>query len=224
MSESPTTESSLPEPGLPEPGPAHSNTRDSHRLQRLWKGTLYTVIAAGYLTLVGLPLIYVGWRPACLLAFLVILGQFLRFIAGDVDRVGWEMAQRPAGAEPDQQYQRWLLTVLFVLVQATNVGLVGVTGVFAGALWAAVALAGLLGVEVLFAAIRRINREINFESASYGAPEGPVQCGHLHNAPNQVLEQRLATLEAMASRGEISRDAFETARDKARIDHVLKHS
>ena len=62
------------------------------RLRRLWIGTLYIGIFAIYLLILGLLVVYYGWRPALLSLFLVGLIQLFRYVAFDVDRIGWQLS------------------------------------------------------------------------------------------------------------------------------------
>ena len=64
------------------------------RLRRLWTGTLYIGVFAVYTLLLGLLLVFYGWRPALLSLFLIGLIQLFRYVADDVDRIGWLLSQK----------------------------------------------------------------------------------------------------------------------------------
>ena len=63
------------------------------RLQRLWKGTLFVGVGGAYIALLAGALILFGWQAALLVVFLVLLGQCFRYIANDIDRLGWAMGR-----------------------------------------------------------------------------------------------------------------------------------
>jgi hypothetical protein len=67
-----------------------------------------------------------GWSTALLAVFLILLAQLFRYIANDVDHIGWVLRTSEATSEKLQasRYQKQLIMVLFVGIQALNLGLV----------------------------------------------------------------------------------------------------
>jgi hypothetical protein len=89
------------------------------RLQRLWKGTLFVGIAGLYVLIVSMLLIYHGWRRALLSIFLIVLSQFFRYIANDVDRIGWNITNRQQGKEISESTKTYQSLMLYLLVGLT---------------------------------------------------------------------------------------------------------
>ena len=203
------------------------------RLQRLWKGTLYVGVAAGYALLVALLFVQHGWRPALLALFFIGVSQFLRYIASDVDRIGWNLANESglaegaAGASDTARYQSRLLVLLVGLVQLLNLALTVQAFVLAGSGRAAATFIGLAFVEAVYWQIRNVNRRVAFEQASYGLRDR----GLLRDGPEAVrpaaqvrasrLEKRLDRLKTMAEEGRISEKAYRKARDRYRVQSVM---
>ena len=196
------------------------------KLQRLWKGTLFVGIGGGYVLLVALLFVYHGWRPALLALFLVGVCQFFRYIANDVDRIGWRMSNEPgdSAGETTKRYQRRMLFALAGLVQALNLALIYQAYHLGGLRWMLPMLVGLVLIEVLYSRIRSVNRRIEFEEASYGFKDrDPLTRGpEAMRASNQArLDRKLDELKTLADEGLISRKAYEKARDKHRIQSVM---
>ena len=196
------------------------------KLQRLWKGTLFVGIGGGYVLLVALLFVYHGWRPALLALFLVGVCQFFRYIANDVDRIGWRMSNElgDSAGETTKRYQRRMLFALAGLVQALNLALIYQAYHLGGLRWMLPILIGLVLIEVLYSRIRSVNRRIEFEEASYGFKDrGPLTRGpEAMRASNQArLDRKLDELKTLADEGLISRKAYEKARDKHRIRSVM---
>lgn len=207
------------------------------RLRRLWKGTLLVGVAGGYVLLVSALLLQHSWQAALLAAFLVVVSQFLRYIASDVDRIGWHLSERK-NQEQDAQaatpaadavrYQARLFRGLIVLAQLVNVALVVQAFALGGVLRALATLLGLAVIEVLFSRIRKVNREVTFEQASYGFSDrpplhgGPARAGPWDEVANERLQRKLETLRQMAEAGEISTEAYRKARDKWLVRRVMQ--
>ena len=197
------------------------------KLQRLWKGTLFVGIGGGYVLLVAMLFVYHGWRAALLSLFLIGVSQFLRYIANDVDRIGWRMSNESsdeAVGETTKRYQRRMLVALAGLVQALNLALIYQAYHLGDLRWMLPMLIGLVLIEVLYSRIRSVNRRIEFEEASYGFKDrGPLSTGpEAMRASNQArLDRKLEELEALAEEGRISTKAYEKARDKHRIRSVM---
>ena len=190
------------------------------RLRRLWMGTLYIGVLAVYTILLGLLLVYYGWRPALLSLFLIGLIQSFRYVADDVDRIGWLLSQGNVEGEHEgiiehrQKLRHLLLTVILLL------NLTVVCQVYSVSRWpqALVLLSGLIAVETMFRQIRATNRHIDYQSPSYGIkPPGPMPAGR----ESSRLEEKLAQLKEMAERREISQKAYGTVRDRELIKRVM---
>ena len=206
------------------------------RLQRLGKGTLFVGIAGGYTTLLSLTLILFGWRPALLAVFLVVLSQFFRHIANDIDRIGWAMSnQANTSAQPDDgiesstiRYQTRMLWLVFALTQLANVALVGQAYVLADGVWAVAAGVALLVIESFYALIRYVNRQTAFEQASYGFRDkgmfsgGPEPIDDAQTTKEAKVERQLARLRELQIDGEISERAYAKACDKYRVRVVME--
>jgi len=197
------------------------------KLQRLWKGTLFVGIGGGYVLLVAILFVYHGWRAALLALFLIGVSQFFRYIASDVDRIGWRMsneASDEAAGETTKRYQRRMLVALVALIQALNLALIYQAYHLGDYRWMLPMLLGLALIEVLYSRIRSVNRRVEFEEASYGFKDrGPLTRGpEAMRASNQArLDRKLEELKALADEGLISRKAYEKARDKHRITSVM---
>lgn len=196
------------------------------KLQRLWKGTLFVGIGGGYVLLVALLFVYHGWRAALLALFLIGVSQFFRYIANDVDRIGWRMSNESDGAAPEttKRYQRRMLFALAGLIQALNLALIYQAYHLGDLRWMLPMLLGLVLIDVLYSRIRSVNRRIEFEEASYGFKDrSPLSRGpEAMQASNQArLDRKLEELKTLADEGLISRKAYEKARDKHRIRSVM---
>ena len=201
------------------------------KLQRLWKGTLFVGICGGYVLLVAMLFVYHGWRPALLALFLIGVAQFFRYIANDVDRIGWRMSNEWSGepiADSTKRYQRRMLIALVGLAQAVNLALIYQAYHLGDLRWMLPTLVGLALVDLLYSRIRSVNRRIEFEEASYGFKDrnpltgGPEAVRATDRALQDKLDAKLDKLKALADEGKISEAAFEKARDKHRIRSVMK--
>ena len=202
------------------------------RLQRLWKGTLVVAITAGYLLILTLLLIHRDWKAALMALFLIVLAQFFRYIGDDVDRIGWQLSRQSSepereGDEAANRRQKHMHRLLVGLTQLPNLALVAHGYWLGGQRWAIALAIGVVAIEFLHTRIRKVNRAVAFEQASFGFVErglfeGPESIARLQETKERRVEERLATLERMAEEGLISRKAFEKARDKARVRLVLE--
>lgn len=200
------------------------------RLQRLWKGTLIVAVAGGYVSIVALLLFHHGWQPALLALFLIVLSQFFRYIANDVDRIGWDLSEQRQGdgvGDQTASYQGRLLRLLIGLAQLQNLVLIGQAYLLADIGRAAATAVGLVLIECLYWQIRKVNRQVEFEQASYGfrdrgmLSDGPESIRPSDKAKQDKLNRKLDTLSKMAEAGEISQYAYEKARDKHRVRSVM---
>ena len=202
------------------------------RLQRLWKGTLFVGVGGAYIALLAGALILFGWKAALLAVFFVLLGQCFRYIANDIDRLGWAMTRDGASEAEDgaatKRDQTRLLWLLGILVLAPSAALIVQAQYLGGGRVALVVGVTLSVVEALYAAIRRVNRRTAFQEASYGLRDrslfsrGPDAMRALSRTREARVERQLDQLEAMADDGRISRRAYEKACDKLRVELVLK--
>jgi len=193
------------------------------KLRRLWKGTLYIGITGVYAFLVGMLLIYQGWRSALLVLFLIGLGQWFRHIANGVDRLGWIMSkQDPAEAQGEEKrYQSKMHILLFSLIQLLNVAIIYQTYAASTWVWASLVTVAILVVELMFGQVRSVNRRTDYESASYGIRDySPLTTG-ASALKHKEIDEKLSKLRKMAENGEISEKAFVRARDRALIERVM---
>ncbi len=183
-------------------------------------GTLYIGIFALYTLLLGLLLVYSGWRPALLSLFLIGLIQLFRYVADDVDRIGWLLSQEHIEGEKEGiiQHRTKLQYLLLTLMLLLNLALVYQVYLVSSWQHAMVLLIGLILVELMFRQIRATNRQIDYKSPLYGIKHpGPIPTG----PASSRLEEQLATLKQMAESGEISQKAYEKVRDRALIKRVM---
>lgn len=202
------------------------------RLQRLWKGTLFVGVGGAYIALLAGALILFGWQAALLVVFLVLLGQCFRYIANDIDRLGWAMGRdgpsKVEGSAATRRDQTRLLWILGILVLAPSAALIVQAQYLGSGRVALVVGVTLAFVEALYMAIRRVNRRTAFQEASYGLRDrslfsrGPDNMRALERTRAERVERQLEQLEAMADDGRISRRAYEKARDKLRVELVMK--
>ena len=202
------------------------------RLQRLWKGTLFVGVGGAYIALFAGALILFGWQAALLAVFLVLLGQCFRYIANDIDRLGWAMAgdgpSKVEGSAATQRDQTRLLWILGILVLVPSAALIVQAQYLGGGRVALVVGVTLAFVEALYLAIRRVNRRTAFQEASYGLRDrslfshGPDNMRALRRTRAERVERQLDQLKAMADDGRISQRAYEKARDKLRVDLVMQ--
>lgn len=198
------------------------------RLLRLWKGTLVVAIAGGYLLILTLLLIHRDWRAALLALFFIGLAQFFRYIGDDVDRIGWHLAEDQAAPDgATQQRQRRMHRLLIGLTQLPNLALAGHAHLLGDLPWTVTMAGGLLAIEWMHWGMRRVNRAVAFEQASFGFAErglldGPEPIGDLAETEERRVEERLRTLERMAEEGRISQKAYKKARDRARVRLVME--
>ena len=172
--------------------------------------------------------IYHGWRAALLALFLIGVAQFFRYIANDVDRIGWRMSKEWSDEPIDdstKRYQGRMLMALIGLAQAMNLALVYQAYHLGDLRWMLPTLLGLAVIELLYSWIRRVNRRIEFEEASYGFKDrGPLGGGPdaLRLSNQAKLDDKLARLKALAEEGQISTKAYEKARDRHRVRNVME--
>lgn len=190
------------------------------RLRRLWMGTLYIGIFAIYLLILGLLVVYFGWRPALLSLFLVGLIQLFRYVAFDVERIGWQLSQPNIEGETAEvvQHRTKLQFLLQTLILLLN--LVVVLQVYFVASWQQVIalLIGLTVVEMMFRQIRNTSRQISYGSPLYGINHSGSMTAALETSR---LEEKLAELKQMVEREEISQEAYEKVRDRELIRRVM---
>ncbi len=190
------------------------------RLRRLWMGTLYIGIFAVYTLLLGLLLIHYGWRPVLLSLFLIGLIQLFRYVADDVDRIGWLLSEENIEREKEGiiQHRAKLQYLLLTLILLLNLAIVYQVYLVSSWQQASVLLIGLILVEMMFRQIRATNRQIDYRSPIYGFKHpGPITTG----SESSRLQEKLAKLYQMAERGDISQRAYEKARDRELIKRVM---
>lgn len=147
--------------------PDEEGSKLLQKLRSLWKGTLYTTIYVFYTALIGWLLLYIDWRAALLAFFAITVTHPLRYIVNSVDKIGWEMSNKPDPMGV-KAYQQRLFWGLYGIITVCNVFLVG-QAYYVGDLWPAVATGVLLAiVEFLFKEIQKLNRLIEFTWADYG--------------------------------------------------------
>ena len=190
------------------------------RLRRLWMGTLYIGIFAIYLLILGLLVVYYGWRPALLSLFLVGLIQLFRYVAFDVERIGWQLSQPNIEGETAEvvQHRTRLQFLLQTLILLLN--LVVVLQVYFVASWQQVIalLVGLIVVETMFRQIRNTSRQISYGSPLYGIKHSGSMTAV---SETSRLEEKLEELKQMVEREEISQKAYEKVRDRELIRRVM---
>lgn len=159
--------------------PKEKSTNDiALKLRKLWKGTIYIGITGVYVLLLGMVLVFTGLSPALLTFFLIALVQLFRYIAGDVDRLGWVMDNKEVSGEQEdaRTYQSKMLLLLFSIIQISNLAIVYQTYQISTGSWAFLAFIGILAIELMFMKIRKINHEIDYELASYGLKDSSPIC------------------------------------------------
>ena len=198
------------------------------RLRRLWKGTLYIAVASIYVGLVSVSFFGLNWQASLLTLGLIALSQIFRFVADEVDRIGWVLQSEDVESASMQasRYRRWLLLLLVVLIQLPNLALIWFIYESSFVSDAILFLILILFAEVLFLEVRRVNRVIAFREPSYGRNFGILQGGSKESDPvepgrDEDLESRLRVLEKLASDGRISHQAYEKARDKYWVRRVM---
>jgi hypothetical protein len=205
------------------------------KLQRLWKGTLFIGVSGIYILIVSLLLVRHGWRSALLGLLFITLCQFFRYIANDVDRIGWSISNQEKKAQVSQStklYQKRMLYLLVFLAQFQNAALIYQTYALAGVKWAVGTAIGLLFVESFYIQIRKVNRKIEFEQASYGFRDkgllfdGPELLEKaIPEEPKEIsLDEKLSQLKEMAEQGVISQIAYENTRDQYLISRVMEQN
>ena len=208
-------------------------TRFKLRLLRLWKGVLLLTIGTSYVLYILWMLLYVGWREALFAALAVVLIQGLRFVANEVDRIGWRLTGQTDNedeTENPHKLQKRLLVLIVFLIQAANIALVVQAYWITDLHWVIGLVALLIFIELLFAMVRRVNREISFDSPVYGSPEG-LWLGMDSNRTTSDLEKRLEklderldSLDELRQEGKISAEAYRRAVDEYRVAEAMKDS
>ncbi len=201
------------------------------KLRRLWKGTLYICVVALFVAVVVTTLVLLGWQSSLLALGLLALSQVFRYVASEVDRIGWVLRLQNDSENQEQsttRLRRTLLVLLIILVQLPNFALlVYVVYGDVGLYWSLAYFATLSVIEILFQEIRRVNRRVAYREASYGLPDrsplnvGPHE-GSKHESQDAILLDRLDRLEKLVDEGKISRKSFEKARDKYWVRHVME--
>ncbi len=202
------------------------------KLRKLWKGTIFIGIGGIYVFLLGMVITYVGLKASLLTFFLIALAQLFRYVAGDVDRLGWVMENKDISGEQEdsRKYQSKMLMLLFGLIQSANLAIVYQVYAVSTTSWALLALFGLLAVELMFRKIRNLNHEINYELASYGLKDNnPISSGANRHYVEEVeapgskegIDKKLAKLKSMVEQGQISQEAYEAVRDRELIQRVM---
>ncbi len=200
------------------------------KLRRLWKGTLYIGIVAAYIAILVATVLLVGWQAGLLALGLLALSQLFRYIASEVDRIGWVIRDQH---DPEQQAEgttslkRRLFALLIFLVQLPNVTFVVYIYMNIGIPWSAALIVALIAIELLYQEIKRVNRKVAYRDASYGFQERPMLAsGHggttTREGQDATLTDRLNRLEQLVDEGKITRKAYEKARDKYWIRHVME--
>ncbi|MDP7593152.1 MAG: hypothetical protein QF552_10765 [Litorilituus sp.] len=213
--------------------PKEKSTNDiALKLRKLWKGTIYIGITGVYVLLLGMVLVFTGLRPALLTFFLIALVQLFRYIAGDVDRLGWVMDNKEVSGDQEdaRSYQSKMLLLLFSIIQISNLAIVYQTYQISTGSWACLAFIGIFAIELMFMKIRKINHEIDYELASYGLKDSSPIC-HGVNAQdfneskltkeNEEIDKKLETLKLMVEKGELTQKAYEEVRDQQLIKRIM---
>jgi hypothetical protein len=203
------------------------------KLRRLWKGTLFTAIGGLYIALAGALFLNDGWLTLLLTVFLVGIGQFFRYVANDVDHIGWLLRSNQVQGNDSEAktYQRRLVVFLFACIQLLNLGVA--LRVFVTTSWqlAVIVIVALTAVESLYFYVRMINRRIEFKSVSYGYSDGAIlSSGPDRSHPEEYaqrkrtrsLEEKLEALKEMVEKGEISEAAYLRVRDEQLIQKMMK--
>ena len=207
----------------------------SSKLRRLWKGTLYTGIIGAYIFLLGMFFVHEGWQSALLVLFLICLAQLFRYIANDVDRLGWLMNEMNISEEQSEvkQYQSKMFLLSFSLIQFSNIAIIYKTHSISTAYLIFVGI-GILIIEVTFRQIRNVNQSIDYETASYGIKDsGPITDGPAMQGAkgekekslesiNEKIDKKIAKLREMAEQGDISQKAYENVRDRELVNRIMK--
>ncbi|MCY4129817.1 MAG: hypothetical protein OXG15_11355 [Gammaproteobacteria bacterium] len=200
------------------------------KLRRLWKGTLYIGIAALYIVVIVATLVLIGWQAGLLAVGLVALSQVFRYVASEVDRIGWVIRSQNDDEQEiggTTKLRRRLFALLTLLVQFPNIALVVYVYTNIGLTWSVVLLIALMAVELLFQEIRRVNQKVAYREASYGFQDRSLLTTGQQGVGSQegrdvTLTDRLDRLEKLVDEGKISRKGYEKARDKYWIRHVME--
>lgn len=204
------------------------------KLRRLLKGALFVGISGIYISLAAVIFLNHGWSTLLLAAFLLALGQLLRYVCNDVDHIGWllKTANIRGDVHQAKRYQVLLMWILFASIQLLNLAVVSHVYIISNWDVTVAVLSGLIGAELIYGYIRRINRRIEFGPTSYGYAEGTiVPIGSSRSMPEdyqdsearEAIDEKLAILKEMAEKGEISKDAYERVRDDQLIRRVLQN-
>ena len=201
------------------------------KLRRLLKGTLYIAIASVYVAIVALVFLMHWWKAALLSGSLIFVSLVLRYVADEVYRIGQIIAQDDESGNSVsgsiRGLQRWIYVLILGLVYLACTGLVVQTYVLATQTWLASLVVALIGVELAFVWIRRLNKQISYRHASYGMQEGgpfgfpSTRQSELGKEKDERLDRKIDELGSLVEEGKISQRAFEKARDKYRIDNVM---
>ena len=215
---------------------ADSESQYLIRLRRLWKGTLYIGIVAFYITVVVGSLVLINWQAGLFALGLVGLSQLFRYVASEVDRIGWLLQTQNTeddGSRLDEdqdlstnKLRRNLFRLLALLVQLPNIALIIYVYGNVGMLWSVACVAALALIELMYQEIRRVNRKVAYREASYGFQDRAMftsdQTGGTREGQDAALKDRLERLEQLVDEGKISRKGYEKARDRYWIRHVME--
>ncbi len=200
-------------------------------MKRLWKGLFHVVAIAVYIVLI-FGMFQIGrWLSGILAIGLVLLAQSLRYIASALDRIAHNLNSRSKdhedGAGTSSAPQTVSAFVTWIFIQGCNGYLVFETFRWSTLSMGYRVLCALVVVEMLYLAIRFINRSISYEPASFGIGDGHV----LRDRPSapvaaqererKRVESRLGVLKTMYENGEISREAYLKAKDKYLVHLVM---
>lgn len=202
------------------------------RLRRLWKGSLYVCIAVIHVVLVSLAVVFLGWIGGLLTFALVLLSMVFRFVASEVDRIGWALSMQPVEESANGQATAWRRALMFLLALAMHTPIVILIWYVWSNLNATFGIGTLflfVVAEVLYQEIRRTNRKVAFRQASYGQRDGSLVFGvpASSNRSKEIddvaaIEQKEQKLREMVGENRISPRAFRKAKDRLWVKHVLE--
>ena len=203
------------------------------RLLRLSKGVLLLGIAAAYLLYLLWMLLYVGWQQALFAALALLLVQGLRVVGNEVERIGWRLesqSEKPESEKSTSRLQKQLLALVVLVIQVINVVLVVQAYLLTDVNWTMGLVALFVFIELLFMAIRRINRTVSYDTAVYGGQDSiwfGVDSRSKTNAMDvrmKKLDEKLEMLDKMREEGKISSEAYRRAVDEYRVAEAMKDS
>lgn len=197
--------------------------------KRLWKGALHVLVAATYVGLILVVFAQAHWFTGLITLGIVLVMQTLRYIANAMDRIAFTLSRRSGEehhANKPPGLHRTSAVVVWLLIQGCNayviyVALAGVDRGFGVRVGVA-----LLAIEVVYFAIRFINRRTVYASASFGVSDRSLVRQEptfqaQRERERQRIDAKLETLREMYEKGEISVEAHSKARDKYLVKHVM---